>query len=124
MIEWRDLLGVPFLLGGDELATGIDCWGQAREVNRRAGRALPDLSRTRPSPEDAERGLVGLVPVRPPYEVGDVFMSDPEGRGYPSHVAVLVEPGWTISCTQRHGPYARREAVTPRDLGVWRAPRA
>lgn len=123
MIAWRDLLAVPFELGADG-PEKMDCWGQAREVNRRAGRALPDLSRARPTPDDAERGMVGLLPATQPYQIGDVFMSDPEKRGHPSHVAVLVAPGWTLSCTQRHGPYAKRVGATPCDLGVWRAPLA
>ncbi len=42
-MEFNDLIGVPFVDGGRSPDTGLDCWGLALEIYRRAGVALPDF---------------------------------------------------------------------------------
>lgn len=37
-----DLIGVPFVDGGRDAATGLDCWGLVLVVFNRAGLLLPD----------------------------------------------------------------------------------
>ncbi|HBS59410.1 MAG: NlpC/P60 family protein [Bacillota bacterium] len=41
-IKLDDLIGLPFVDGGRDPATGLDCWGLSTEVFRRYGIALPD----------------------------------------------------------------------------------
>jgi len=42
-IEYRDLLGTPFVNGGRNLEKGLDCWGLFMEVMRRFGHSIPDF---------------------------------------------------------------------------------
>lgn len=39
---FTDLIGVPFVDGGRNPATGLDCWGLSAEVFRRYGVEVPD----------------------------------------------------------------------------------
>lgn len=132
-MHWIDLLAIPFKAGSDDPDNGgIDCWGQARIVNKRVGRVVPELGGERPSRTISEEGCRALVLVASigtpistvALETGDMFFSDPSDLGYPSHVATVVEIGWAVSTCEKHGPYAwpvRRMAC---DCGVWRAPRS
>lgn len=104
-MNWLDLLSVPFALGTDG-----DCWGLAREINRRLGRTLPEVP-----------CLDTLRRVEEPYEVGDVLVSDPEGLGHPSHAAVVVEPGWALTTSEKHGPRCLPIHRVRKECGVWRS---
>lgn len=121
-MDWVDLLGVPFVMGGDDPKRGLDCWGMAREVCRRAGLLLGD----RPVYSDArgstERVIQTLVRVPVADNLADMLFSDPEGLGFPSHVCSLVQPGWVISTSKRHGPHAVPLARALCSYGVWRVP--
>lgn len=44
MIEWKDLLSVPYIAGGRDPHVGLDCWGLLLELYHRAGVELPDYS--------------------------------------------------------------------------------
>ena len=41
-MEYKDLIGTPFIDGGRDKETGLDCWGLAREMFRRQGIEVPD----------------------------------------------------------------------------------
>lgn len=41
-MEYRDLIGVPFVDGGRDASTGLDCWGLALEMFRRQGIHIKD----------------------------------------------------------------------------------
>ena len=41
-LEFSDLIGIPFVDGGRDPKSGLDCWGLVLEVFRRANKALPD----------------------------------------------------------------------------------
>lgn len=43
MFEYADLIGVPFVNRGREVATGLDCYGLAMEVFKRQGIELPEF---------------------------------------------------------------------------------
>jgi cell wall-associated NlpC family hydrolase len=43
-LRFDDLIGIPFVDGGRDPRTGLDCWGLVREVFRRAGTTLPDFT--------------------------------------------------------------------------------
>jgi cell wall-associated NlpC family hydrolase len=52
MLEISDLIGVPFVNGGRNKGSGLDCWGLTIEVFRRYGIELPDF---KVNCEDASR---------------------------------------------------------------------
>lgn len=117
-MDWIDLLAVPFLLGSDDPARGgIDCWGQARVLHARAGRAFPDIART--TPEDT---LITTAPfVRAEaLEPLTLLLSDPMRLGYPSHVSTIVRPGFALSTSKKHGAYCWPVHRIPQELGAWR----
>ncbi len=121
LIEWRDLLAIPFKLGSDDPAQGgIDCWGQARIVCGRAGLMLPDIGLARPSSEASAAALAPLVRIDAATRIGDLLFSDPTKLGYPSHVATVVSSRVAISTCERHGPYAWPIHKMPCGLGCWR----
>jgi len=39
----RDLIGIPFVTGGRDPKTGLDCWGLCREALQRFGDNVPDF---------------------------------------------------------------------------------
>jgi len=43
MIEYRDLQKAPFIDGGRDPETGLDCWGLFIEAMRRFGHEIPDF---------------------------------------------------------------------------------
>lgn len=43
MVKVDDLVGVPFVNKGRDVAIGLDCWGLVMEVFRRYGVELPDF---------------------------------------------------------------------------------
>lgn len=106
-IEWRDILGW-------ERAT---CWVIAQEVCRRAGLILPSIGAY-----DRARDDLGpaIEEVAAPNKIGDLIAADPTKKGYASHVAVVVEPGYALSATVVHGPYCWPIARMPHDRGYWR----
>ena len=119
-MHWHDLLSVPFIMGGDDVATGLDCWGMAREVCRRAGLLAPGRPEVADPRVTTERVVAALVRINNAERIGDMLFSDPEGRGYPAHVASVVAPGWAISTTKRYGPHVAPLHRVACDYGAWR----
>jgi cell wall-associated NlpC family hydrolase len=117
-VEWRDLLALPF--------ERANCYDLAVEVCRRAGLRLPPLpcnwaevGKGVESEIGPALQFVGESPVAA-TQIGDLLIGDPEGKGYASHVAVLVEKGLALSTSVKAGPFARGVRRHPCDLGVWR----
>lgn len=121
-LEWEDLLAVPFLAGGDDPTVGLDCYGQAREINRRLGRSMPELGQARPTPDASATGCAALIAVDPSEaDVGDLALDDPEELGYPSHVSTVVRRGWALSVSANHGrAYCLPFHRVKHRCGVWR----
>lgn len=44
MVEYRDLIGVPFRNRGRDIKTGLDCYGLVMEIYRRYGIELPEYT--------------------------------------------------------------------------------
>lgn len=122
-VEWQDLLRVPFLAGGDDPSIGLDCWGICREVARRAGLAFPphDWGEAEPGAAWSTFRRIGDRWTAL-GAVGDLLVSDPERKGYASHVSVVVdaERGIVLSTSKLHGPYSWPAFRVPCDYGVWR----
>lgn len=122
-MKWEDLLDVPFVEGGDDPETGLDCWGMACEVNRRLGHALPPIESPRVGlrpPDGVQEAMefLGSSP-RDATRLGDVIASHGD-KPFVAHVAVLVAPGWALTTTRRHGPWANTIWRHPCSMGVWR----
>lgn len=119
-VEWQDLLSVPFLADGDDPSVGLDCWGQAREIARRAGIPFPDVGK-RPTAEAALHAAAFRRVMRWD-EVGDVLVSDPLNRGYVTHVSTVVDidQGLALSTSERAGPFCWPIHRVHYELGVWR----
>ena len=43
-MKWTDLIGVPFVDGGREMATGLDCWGLFILARKCFGFSTPDYA--------------------------------------------------------------------------------
>lgn len=123
-VEWIDLLSVPFVPNGDDPFVGLDCWGIACEIARRAGLVFPRLSgQTMESVAEfnarfrcigARWSCIG--------KVGDLMLSDPEHLGYASHVKTVVDVERELVLTTgvRTGPYSWPAHRARCELGVWR----
>ena len=119
-VEWVDLLTVPYLENGDDPSIGLDCWGQACEVARRAGLSFPVVG-SRPSSEAALHECA-FERVPRADRAGDVLAADPHALGFVSHVSSVVdaERGLALSTSPRAGAFCwpiRRVGI---GLGVWR----
>ncbi|ERT62389.1 C40 family peptidase [Megasphaera vaginalis (ex Srinivasan et al. 2021)] len=55
MVKYDDLVGIPYVSGGRDVRTGLDCWGLAVEIYRRQGLQLP------PYPLDATSAAVTMA---------------------------------------------------------------
>jgi cell wall-associated NlpC family hydrolase len=44
MIQYDDLIGIPFVNHGRDVRTGLDCYGLVMEVYRRCGKKLPEFT--------------------------------------------------------------------------------
>lgn len=100
-IPYEDLLGVPFRWGGEDPATGLDCWGLARVLCARAGRALPSVGALAGRADRELADCAGAAgDVAPALErvadgwkraqPGDLLELAPHAPDAPPHVAVLV----------------------------------
>ena len=108
-MEVRDLVGIPYRMHGRG-RDGMDCYGLVIEVERRAGKSVPDafydVHSTRDN-EDAARkidALMGGITARPlpapkPYCIVGIAM---HGRDI-SHVGVYLGDGMFIHCTEVAG---------------------
>ena len=103
MIEWEDLLTVPFVRGGRTMG-GLDCAGVAEEINIRCGCTVPqahlfpnaaDTRNTREAFADymaaAEKDfeLVGRY-AHDANVVGDFIVTDPRGHDIGAHIYTLA----------------------------------
>lgn len=115
-VPFRDLLGVPFIEGGDDPRRGLDCWGQAAEIARRLGLRLPIPGRE----ED------GLTMVGTRWEdadrVGDLIGSDPGKIGVATHVSTVVDINHhlVLSCSENSGPFVVPASMIGRVICVRR----
>ena len=93
---FEDLIGVPYKLGGRDLA-GMDCWGLCIEVGRRAGIDLPPYA----SPENLDmvpvmtRGIVGAIHESPFQKIHRAepfcLVAIRTGAAFVDHVGVVME---------------------------------
>lgn len=112
MIRWRDMLAWPF--------ERANCYDLACEVARRAGLAFPTIEAWDSAASDLEPAFVRVAY---PDQIADIIASDPEEKGYASHVAAVVAKGWALSTSRAHGPYCWPIMRHACDRGFWRLKR-
>jgi cell wall-associated NlpC family hydrolase len=91
------MVGIPYLWGGTS-GNGIDCSGFARLLHRWVGINIP---------RDADMQWNAAKPVKPPYEVGDLFFfAEDDSKRNISHVGISLG-GWKMihSSRSRNGVY-------------------
>jgi cell wall-associated NlpC family hydrolase len=95
--HWTDLLGKPYVLGGDTPETGFDCWGFVRYVYLTQGVQLP--------PDPHEASLL-FQRVEAPYQWLDIltFKLPPHLE---RHVAVALDDQWFLHCSVATNGVAR-----------------
>lgn len=87
----RRMIGVPYLWGGTS-GNGIDCSGFARLLHRWIGIEIP---------RDADMQHAAANPVKPPFEVGDLFFfSESDSNRRITHVGLSLG-GWTMIHSSR-----------------------
>ena len=116
-VRWQDLLAVPFEHGGEDPDWALDCYGQAKVINARAGHPINDDAR-----EASGLKRIGDRWSDVRLQVGDLLINDPEERGVMSHVSTVVDPSrpLVLSCSENHGPYACAAWMVQDLIGVYR----
>ena len=128
MIQYSDLIGIPFEYGGRG-PDRYDCYGLNMECNRRAGITVPDLR----SPDNIQEisELVGIVktrwtpiwvkqgegeeywPKHADLPVGSTLVL--QVKGLACHVAYVVRPGHFIHTWEAIG------GVVEERISLWKA---
>jgi hypothetical protein len=107
--EARKALGVPYVWGGNDLTSGVDCSGLVQQVFRKHGIELPRLSA-----DQARAGVpvASLAEARP----GDLIAWDNSGRNVGAdHVAIYVGNGQMIEAPRPGGVVQLVDVTTPPD---------
>ena len=105
-MEFNDLIGVPFVDGGRSPDTGLDCWGLALEIYRRAGVALPDFkisamdAATITAELSANEGEWKKLPAPAVMSLVVMRLS---GDGWANHVGVYIGGGRFIHAYRNTG---------------------
>lgn len=101
----------PYVLGGNDPATGWDCSGLVNYTFKHFGIPLPSA---RPVTTTLE--TIGPV-VGPPYQPGDLLFWGPRGHSY--HVSIAINSDWRIGAdNERDGTVKMRIAQWPPDFAV------
>lgn len=101
----------PYVLGGNDPATGWDCSGLVNYTFKHFGIPLPSA---RPVTTTLE--TMGPV-VGPPYQPGDLLFWGPRGGSW--HVSIAINSDWRIGAdNERDGTVKMRIAQWPPDFAV------
>lgn len=125
VIQTVDLIGVPFIHGGRDLAKGVDCFGLLIECHRRLGIEIPDFR----SPQfhfeiesalavekqswvcHSERTVEEPVPLTACLPGRSLLI---KVRGCACHVGFVHKPGWFIHT------WEDTNGVTQERLSLWK----
>lgn len=123
MVKYDDLIGVPYVNGGRDPKTGLDCWGLAIEMFRRQGLQLPpylvDATRTELCMSLFESGKPKWVELEEP-ESGCVVLIRFIGNPLPSHCGVYVGYGEFIHAEHTAVQVDRVARWGPRIIGYFK----
>lgn len=127
MINYSDLIGVPFEYGGRGPDL-YDCYGLLMELHRRQGKIIPDYRSTSDSQVVAEtmrasienkvwiaKWLKESAADKPPFSLmqpGDVLLL--KIKGLPCHVGMVVEPDKFVHTWEGVG------SVLTERISLWR----
>lgn len=126
MIWYAHLLGLPWKLGGDDPATGIDCWRLVELGAEALGlpappRIAPDARERLGSPDADADMRVRLERVRQDLHApGDILAMSSLGCGYTSHVALVATKTLALHVTMAHPVHATEIWRLPGVTACWR----
>lgn len=96
MVNIDDLIGVPYVNGGRDYETGLDCWGLVQEYYRRLGVKLPkhliDIKRVDAIMAEIDSNRHKWRELEAP-EVGCVVLLRLIGNPLPSHCGIYIGYG-------------------------------
>ncbi len=104
-----DLIGVPFVDGGRDPETGLDCWGLTMIVMRRCGLEIPDYKISCFDTSEIGQAVRRDLAARwakasmPEFGVGLVMDLDPRLPGIHQHFGVCVSKDKFIHTLKKTG---------------------
>ncbi|EHM37726.1 C40 family peptidase [Anaeroglobus geminatus] len=123
MVNIDDLIGVPYVNGGRDCETGLDCWGLVREYYRRAGIKLPkhliDIKRVDAIMAEIDSNKHKWLELETP-EVGCVVLLRLIGNPLPSHCGIYVGYGEFMHAVQTAVQIDRVSRWGPRVIGYFK----
>ena len=105
-MEYRDLVGIPFVDGGRDPATGLDCWGIVMSAMLKLGKEVPDFKISCWSVQDIAGAFAIAVrdfeKAEGPEEGTIVAMAqDPEYPDTVQHFGICIGAGRFLHAMQK-----------------------
>ncbi len=123
MVNIDDLIGAPYVNGGRDYETGLDCWGLVREYYRRLGIKLPkhliDIKRVDAIMAEIDSNRHKWQELETP-EVGCVVLLRLIGNPLPSHCGIYVGYGEFIHAVSSSVQIDRIARWGPRVIGYFK----
>ncbi len=128
MIDYNDLVGVPYLWTGRNPVVGLDCLGAILELFRRKGIALADPGSVALAGAEDPREVLAVwpeqwTPAPWPLRELDVVVFRPPDNDLPLHVGAVVQqcpPAIFQVSKKLGGSVLRLELLRRHMLGVYR----
>ena len=115
---YGDLIGVPFVRGGRDTSTGLDCYGLVIEMNRRLGVDIPDFAS--PGSLEAVEELIGRNKGRwrkvDPCPGATLLF---RVEGYLAHVGIMLSPVKMLHCQDPIGVMTAAPHFWPRLVSAY-----
>lgn len=123
MVNIDDLIGVPYVNGGRDCETGLDCWGLVQEYYHRLGIKLPkhliDVKRVDAIMAEIDSNKHKWLELETP-EVGCVVLLRLIGNPLPSHCGIYVGYGEFMHAVQAAVQIDRIARWGPRVIGYFK----
>lgn len=106
MIDFTDLIGVPFVEFGRDAKKGLDCYGLAIEVARRYGKTLVDVPPRKFSVQQAENEAISRLNLIPSDNTqGECLVLEFRGlRDARLHIGITIDAqGTFLHATEAQG---------------------
>ena len=123
MVNIDDLIGVPYVNGGRDPETGLDCWGLVQEYYRRLGLKLPkhliDIKRVDAIMAEIDSNRHKWIELETP-EVGCVVLLRLIGNPLPSHCGIYIGYGEFVHAVSSSVQIDRTARWGPRVIGYFK----
>lgn len=112
MVNYSDLIGVPFVNRGRDIKTGLDCYGLVKEMFKRFGHDIPEYTVDYDNTEAVNALIVGKTAIKSNWQAVD-FNSMPVPsllairfgvpKGIVNHTGVYIGNGKFIHTRENTG---------------------